>query len=254
MNLLKLTDHISQSGAATDSFLIVILVAGVLCIAATIFGVLAWKVEGGKDTAWIRNRPMVIPATLFVIGLIFTNILMPLPISPYKGPNVISTRIIEDRSLEFEVRDIAYEPIIEITASTSVNENETCFLYFEFRVNNDLRYSSSLEFTYSDSGPVTQSSFLSNVTPKLYVIEIYFEIYSGGVLQNGVSRQFNVEISQVLTSNHLEELASWDTYKFIFIIASFLMIIVGICVDLEDMKKYRYNVRRNRGTIYAPRK
>jgi len=128
-------------GDATDSFLFTILVGGIFSIIGLVIGFLVRRADGSDDTKWIENRPILLPSIIFLFTIFIVMIIVPLPISSYGGPNVYETRIWEDRSAIFEVRDETYYPIVECTASTTLSENQASILYLDFVLEGETKYS-----------------------------------------------------------------------------------------------------------------
>ncbi len=243
----------SHLGVALDSFIQLGIIIGVLTLGVLILSY-STRFLHREDTKWIENRPCLIPSVTFLFLVLVGITIIPLPISPYKGINTVDVRVWEPRHESFEVREEAYMQIIEIRAHVSLHENESLDVYIDFILEGDIFETIEIEFdTLPNGGIADEYLVLTEIPPGQYRLYIYYQSIIGGVPQSQRTGRIEITVSQILASDHLEELALWDTYKFILFVSCFFVLLAGICIDLEDMERQRVRIRHKRGSIYNPR-
>ena len=96
-----------KMGVAYDSLVQVLTVAGTVALVFMILSFVSRQRTPPKQRGALKKMPLLLPAFAFIIALILSYQILPLPISEYQGGN--ETRVVfpNERSAELQVREDA---------------------------------------------------------------------------------------------------------------------------------------------------
>jgi hypothetical protein len=131
------------------------------------------------------------------------------------------------------VYDEYYLPIIEVTVDVHIEANTSWRVDFLLNDTEVL----SMEGNQHDDNPVSQVFY--NVTPGLYTINVSYST------NHEYWFSLSLTVTQRLAPGHLEELASWDAYKMLLMVASFFVVLLGIYPISPLNRKNKQTSTRN---------
>ncbi|MCK5152288.1 MAG: hypothetical protein KAQ65_10615 [Candidatus Thorarchaeota archaeon] len=220
-------------GAATDSLVIVISIAGAVAFLVLILGVfIGTNREIGysnepQEHGFLRKKPLFVPSIAFVVTLLLVIALVPHPMSSYLGLNEEQIYSYEDDVRVFRVYDsVAYRSAIEIHILCFLTRTQILTVRINF-LQNDTEIT-SIETTMNGnslSETVTEDLVI-NIQPGLYEVEVPGSNY------------YSVSLSQPLVSGFFDEVLDWETYSFGLILVSAFFILGGICIGREERKRF----------------
>ncbi|TFF91853.1 hypothetical protein EU545_02760 [Candidatus Thorarchaeota archaeon] len=213
---------------AADSMLQVVTVSGLIALIVVVIVLVLSRGLHIVENRFLRRKPLLVFAMVFMISAVIVGTLAPLPISDYHGPNTRSFSLFEPTNESF----VMYEPElyrgwVDITAEVTLEANE--------RVDVDVHVLD--ESGIVENTTIILNSSTSKVTRTVsaaagqYQMAFDFVVYQDGEIIE-TEKYISITISQPVAEGHLEELVEWDTYRFLVGGVIFTLILVGMYGDM----------------------
>ncbi|MHA1908949.1 MAG: hypothetical protein ACW98Y_16725 [Candidatus Thorarchaeota archaeon] len=215
-------------GAAADSLVTVLSMAGAVAFLVLMVGVfLGIRSEDGS-LRFLRVKPLFLPSFVFVITLVIVVAFVPHPMASYHGLNEVQFQYYTTEFTE-DVRvydGVAYQSAIDILVVCNLESDESITVYVDFKQNNTTLETASLNLDGNAFGAQVTGEVAIQIQPGLYEAEVRY--------LPGYASFSTVTLSQPLTSGFFNEVLTWETYTMMMIVGSFFFILGGICIGRED--------------------
>lgn len=216
-------------GAATDSLVMVISIAGAVAFLVLILGVfidtnreIGYSNEP-QEHGFLRKKPLFVPSIAFMVTLLLVIALVPHPMSSYHGLNEEQIYSSRDDVSVFRVYDsIAYQSAIEIHILCFLTPTQVLTVRINFLQNDTEITRIEITMNGNSLSEAVTEDLVIHIEPGLYEVEVPGSNY------------YSVSLSQPLVSGFFDEVLDWETYSFFLYAGSFLFILVALCVGRED--------------------
>ncbi|MDH4213377.1 MAG: hypothetical protein OEV85_05615 [Candidatus Thorarchaeota archaeon] len=219
-------------GAAIDSFVMAIEIAGSLGILALIWSFITRLRTQPRKRGVFQRLPVLLSAVVFIISIIIIGQLGILPIAEYKGTNQLNRYVTSGEILHFNVYEsnIAYSENIEMRLDTYLMPSETINNTIEFYLGDSLI--DMIYINLSSAGvenTVTEERIL-DLEPGLYIVRINHTFYEDGIPDDTLAHWERFTLTQAVKSSFIQELVSWSSLQFGLNIGCFFLLLGGFCV------------------------
>lgn len=237
---------LEMAGAALESITHVLIMSTVVAFMTLVAGVVLRGRRQNSDPGFLEGRPFAYPAIAFIITALLVMSFFPIPMSEYHGRNELQDHINGTETIDFRVYDsIFYSDSVEITVAEILDLNESLRVELEGYVNDTLTTNSTFTIDGTGGEPViTHHEFNVPLEPGLYEFVIKVSWYEHGVEISGPT-SVNIILSQPMASGMFSEVLQWQTYQFLLLVLSILLLIGVLCIttDKENRPKEGYERR-----------
>lgn len=227
-------------GAASDSILDVIVIAGVVAILVFVFGLV---VEGKNESprpGIFKKKPLLFPALGFVVVALLMVTLVPIPMSEYQGDNSTQFDLLGEETIGFNLHGGGfYQKEIVVGATYNLKTYETLEIKLDIYSNRVLTKSANLNLTgFSNQGSDIPGEVKVPLEPGQYQITLRRVFYYDGTPRNP-STLTHCTVEQPLQNGMFNEVLTWSSYMFVLEVGCFFLLIAGICGAKEDRGRVR---------------
>jgi hypothetical protein len=188
---------------------------------------------GNFKTSPARRKPLLIPSLVFIITILVVPVIIPLPMSAYRGPNLVRDH--QTMSAQFDVFETdVYDSNIEfrVALGLEINTYERIEVFANFSQDSVVVRSLFINMTpdsLDENHGVSQSISLE---PGLYHVSVITNYYFNDILQDPAYTI--ILVNQPVVSAFIPELTEWGTYQFILGFVVLFLFLGGVCVGREE--------------------
>jgi hypothetical protein len=216
------------AGDAADSAIQVVILSGLVGVIATLLAIVISRGLHIAEHRFLRRKPLLIFTVIFIVSALVLGTFAPLPISDYHGTHTRAFSLYQPTNVTFVVYPAEqYRNWIEISAEHMVEENERIEVSVQIVQGSDVLESLILHLNSSVTEP-TQSR---TVPTGQYEMAFDYVVYQNEVVVDE-EKFISIEVIQPVAEGHLEELAEWDTYRFVVGAVTLLLLVFGVYADM----------------------
>jgi hypothetical protein len=198
-----------------------------------------WRsfLAGNFKTSLIRRKPLLIPSLVFIITILVVPVIIPLPMSAYRGPNLVRDH--QTMSAQFDVFETdVYESNIEfrVALGLEINTYERIEVFANFSQDGVVVRSLFINMTpdsLDENHGVSQSISLD---AGLYHVSVITNYYFNDILQDPAYTI--ILVNQPVVSAFILELTAWASYQFILGACCIFLFLGGICIGREEKTRW----------------
>ena len=219
-------------GAAIDSFVMVIEIAGSVAILALIWSLITRLRTQPRKRGVFQRLPVLLSAVLFIISIIIVGQLGILPIAEYKGTNSFNTFVTSGEIFHFNVYEsnIAYSEDVEMRLEMYLMPGESLNNTIEFYLDEDLVDTIYVNLTSTGVEDVVTEERILNLEPGRYTVGINLTLYEDGIPEDTLLHWEDFTLSQAVKSSFIQEMVTWSSLQFSLNIGCFFLLLGGFCI------------------------
>lgn len=227
-------------GAAVDSFILVVGLAGIIALAFLIYSLFTRIKKGPGNRGVFQRMPLLLPSLAFIITIIIILQLGIAPIQDFKGYNSNNYYLFDNTEIRFNVYEpgIAYVEVTDLNIHCTLDAGESVHTILDIYRSNDLIDTITVNLVSSENQSIVSEERVLSLEPGNYLIKVGVTFYEQGVVVQSYN-MVRMTLTQETIETLNEELVEWSTYQFMINVGSFFFIIGGLCVGKEDKRERR---------------
>jgi hypothetical protein len=226
-------------GAALDSFILILSIAGPIALLALIWSLVTRLMSKPKDRGFLQRFPVLLPAVLFIISVIIISQIGILPMSQYKGTNYLNTNVTSGEILRFNIYEptIVYSEDIQLIMGIYLIPGESINITAFFYLEGHLEETINTTLTASGTEDMITEERVLDLSPGMYLVQVNNTFFDHGV-PDDMPHWLHVTLSQHVDSSFVYEIVSWSSVQFGLNVGCFFLILGGFCIGGPSKSRY----------------
>lgn len=227
-------------GVAYESLVQVMSVAGTVALVVMVLSFVSRHRTPPQERGVLKKMPLLLPAFAFIIALLLSYQILPLPILAYRGGNEVRALFPNERSAELEVYDAhdIYYNRIDAYVGMGLNPDESLRVDLSVYEGVTLVAAMTLNLYPPSTYHYMEDEDSVAVTPGLYNISIACTFYDDGIPQPE-DPYVTIRFSQPSREEMIQELVNWSSYQFFLNLAAIAFVMFGLCLGSEERTRRR---------------